>query len=192
MFQLYLGVVLALGINVVQGQNNLCSRIYCGPGYQCIRGECQPIGKYCLTNRDCAFYEICDRGICTPKPIQPSPKPTGQYCFSQRDCAVYEKCDRGMCTQKPTKGPYCSSKRDCRFYEDCIRGTCSFITLPQPTTTTAPFCRTKQDCKFYEDCIRRRCTTSTTGSFCRWDSSSIQDTCVGFTGSAVSSRVSVR
>lgn len=27
MFQLYLGVVLALGINVVQGQNNLCSRV---------------------------------------------------------------------------------------------------------------------------------------------------------------------
>ena len=27
MFQLYLGVVLVLGINVVQGQNYLCSRV---------------------------------------------------------------------------------------------------------------------------------------------------------------------
>lgn len=114
-----------------------------GAGAYCIGGLC---GPQCISGRDCASSQVCDRGVCAPRASDgglgrecrytsecPSPLTCStlgtciEQCRETRDCAAFGSdtvCQQGEC-RRPTVGGTCRLNSECQQNERCTNGRCA-------------------------------------------------------------------
>ena len=112
---------------------DLCFGVDCGPGFQCVDGQCLFVGE-CNIDPDCPKSYVCDAGRCVF---------VGE-CRSPLDCAPRETCVGGRCQPCP--------RGDCRRCADGRRCPPGFVC--DELGECIP-----RVCRGDEDCAERRSAT---------------------------------
>lgn len=124
------------------GRTCCADDLQCGPGEQCVGGECSggvgpgpgPGPGGCVDDFDCDLFEVCAQGQCVP------------FCLSDFDCFGTDECVGGACVPA---APECLADGDCLPNEVCEAQSC----MPAPP----PPCADDAECPGLLACEAGQC-----------------------------------
>jgi len=141
------GYVCLDGYCVYEEIDYCTSDEFCGPGFVCVQGVCEPKTEcncpngticidglcvedpHCNVDEDCDYGYLCIDGVCVEDP----------RCYMDDDCGDGYICIDGLCVEDPR----CSVDDDCGDGYICIDGTCEID----------PYCYKDEDCAEGMICI---------------------------------------